>query len=50
VLTIVMVTRVVWCEATGVESIEVSYFLSSLLPMRRAFGATGALRMGCTGW
>jgi hypothetical protein len=24
VLTLVMVTRVVWCEATGVESIEVS--------------------------
>jgi hypothetical protein len=30
VLSIVMVTRVVWCEATGEESLEVSYFLSSL--------------------
>jgi predicted transposase YbfD/YdcC len=35
VLTIVRVTRVVWCEATGVESIEVSYFLSSLPPNAR---------------
>jgi predicted transposase YbfD/YdcC len=53
VLTIVMVTRVVWCEATGVESLEVSYFLSSLPPMPDAlalpFAVTGALRMGCTG-
>jgi predicted transposase YbfD/YdcC len=38
VLTIVMVTRVVWCEATGVESIEVSYFLSSLPPNARRIG------------
>ena len=38
VLTIVMVTRVVWCEATGVESIEVSYFLSSLRPNARRIG------------
>jgi predicted transposase YbfD/YdcC len=38
VLTIVMVTRVVWCEATGVESIEVSYFLSSLRPNARCLG------------
>jgi predicted transposase YbfD/YdcC len=38
VLTIVMVTRVVWCEATGVESIEVSYFLSSLRPHARRIG------------
>jgi predicted transposase YbfD/YdcC len=37
-LTIVMVTRVVWCEATGVESIEVSYFLSSLRPNARRIG------------
>jgi predicted transposase YbfD/YdcC len=39
VLTIVMVTRVVWCEATGMESIEVSYFLSSLRPNARRIGA-----------
>src|SRR4029450_2024746 len=38
VLSIVMVTRVVWCEATGVESIEVSYFLSSLPPNARRLG------------
>lgn len=38
VLTIVMVTRIVWCEATGVESIEVSYFLSSLRPKARRIG------------
>jgi predicted transposase YbfD/YdcC len=39
VLSIVMVTRVVWCEATGKESIEVSYFLSSLPPYARRIGA-----------
>jgi len=39
VLSIVMVTRVVWCEATGVESIEVSYFLSSLPPNARRIGS-----------
>jgi predicted transposase YbfD/YdcC len=39
VLSIVMVTRVVWCEATGVESIEVSYFLSSLPPHARRIGS-----------
>lgn len=38
VLTLVMVTRVVWCEATGVESIEVRYFLSSLRPNARRLG------------
>jgi predicted transposase YbfD/YdcC len=38
VLTIVLVTRVVWCEATGVESSEVSYFLSSLPPNARRIG------------
>jgi predicted transposase YbfD/YdcC len=38
VLTIVLVTRVVWCEATGKESIEVSYFLSSLPPQARRIG------------
>ena len=38
VLTIVMVTRVVWCEATGKESMEVSYFLSSLPPHARRIG------------
>jgi predicted transposase YbfD/YdcC len=39
VLTIVMVTRVVWCEATGGKSIEVRYFLSSLPPNARRIGA-----------
>src|SRR5215813_5954150 len=38
VLTVVMVTRVVWCEATGEESLEVSYFLSSLPPNARRIG------------
>ena len=38
VLSIVMVTRVVWCEATGKESIEVSYFLSSLPPHAPGIG------------
>jgi predicted transposase YbfD/YdcC len=38
VLTLVMVTRVVWCEATGVERVEVSYFLSSLRPNARRLG------------
>jgi predicted transposase YbfD/YdcC len=38
VLTLVMVTRVVWCEATGVESVEVSYFISSLRPNARRIG------------
>jgi predicted transposase YbfD/YdcC len=38
VLTIVMVTRVVWCAATGAESLEVSYFLSSLPPNARRIG------------
>lgn len=37
-LTIVMVTRVVWCEATGMESMEVSYFISSLRPQARRIG------------
>lgn len=39
VLTIVMVTRVVWCEATGVGSTEVRYFISSLRPNARRLGA-----------
>jgi predicted transposase YbfD/YdcC len=39
VLTIVMVTRVVWCEASGMESLEVSYFLSSLPPPARRIGS-----------
>src|SRR5215471_18368181 len=39
VLTIVLVPRVVWCEATGVESIAVSYFLSSLPPNARRIGS-----------
>ena len=38
VLPIVRVTRVVWCEATGRERIEVSYFLSSLPPHARRIG------------
>jgi predicted transposase YbfD/YdcC len=38
VLSIIMVTRVVWCEATGEESVEVSYFLSSLPPQARRIG------------
>jgi predicted transposase YbfD/YdcC len=33
-----MVTRVVWCEVTGKESIEVSDFLSSLPPNARRIG------------
>jgi predicted transposase YbfD/YdcC len=39
VLTLVMVTCVVWCEVTGGESIEVRYFLSSLPPQARRLGA-----------
>jgi predicted transposase YbfD/YdcC len=39
VLTLVMVTRVGWCEATGMESIEGRYFLSSLPPNARRLGA-----------
>lgn len=38
VLTLVMVTRVVCCQATGVESTEVSYFISSLRPNARRIG------------
>jgi len=37
-LTVGMVTRVVWCEATGVGSTEVSYFISSLRPQARRIG------------
>ena len=39
VLTLVMVTRIVWCHATGVGSTEVSYFLSSLRPNARRIGS-----------
>jgi predicted transposase YbfD/YdcC len=39
VLTVIMVTRVVWCQATGVGSTEVSYFLSSLRPNARRIGS-----------
>jgi predicted transposase YbfD/YdcC len=39
VLTLVMVTRVVGCQATGQESTEVSYFLSSLRPNARRIGS-----------
>ena len=38
VLSVVMVTREVWCQATGVQSTEVSYFLSSLPPNARRIG------------
>jgi predicted transposase YbfD/YdcC len=39
VLTIVLVPRIVWWEATGKESVEVSYFLSSLPPNARRMGS-----------
>ena len=39
VLSVVMVTREVWCQATGVKSTEVSYYLSSLAPNARRIGA-----------
>jgi predicted transposase YbfD/YdcC len=38
VLTVVMVTRVVGWQATGAQSTEVSYFLSSLSPNARRIG------------
>lgn len=38
VLSVVMVTRQVWCQATGGQSTEVSYFLSSLPPNARRIG------------
>jgi predicted transposase YbfD/YdcC len=38
VLSLVMVTRVVGCQATGAQSMEVSYFLSSLAPNARRIG------------
>jgi predicted transposase YbfD/YdcC len=38
VLAVVMVTRQVWCPATGAQSTEVSYFLSSLPPNARRIG------------
>ena len=38
-LTVVMVTRVVWSQTTGAWSTEVSYFLSSLRPNARRIGA-----------
>ena len=38
VLSVVMVTREVWCQATGVQSTEVSYLLSSLPPTARRIG------------
>jgi predicted transposase YbfD/YdcC len=37
-LTLVMVVRVVTCQATGVVSTEVSYFISSLRPNARRIG------------
>ena len=38
VLAVVMVTREVGCQATGAQSTEVSYFLSSLPPNARRIG------------
>jgi predicted transposase YbfD/YdcC len=38
VLSVVMVTRQVWGQATGAQSTEVSYFLSSLPPNARRLG------------
>jgi predicted transposase YbfD/YdcC len=38
VLSVGMVTREGWCQATGVQSMEVSYFLSSLPPNARRLG------------
>lgn len=38
-LTLVMVTRVVWEQATSVQSTEVRYFLSSLPPTARRIGS-----------
>jgi predicted transposase YbfD/YdcC len=38
-LTLVMVIRVVTCQATGVTTTEVSYFISSLRPNARRIGA-----------
>ena len=39
VVTLVRVTRVVWCQATGVGSTEGSYCLSSLRPKARRIGS-----------
>jgi len=39
VLSLVMVTRVVWEQATGAQSTEVRYFLSSLPPNARRIGS-----------
>jgi len=39
VLSLVMVTRVVWEQATEAQSTEVRYFLSSLPPMARRMGS-----------
>ena len=38
VLSLVMVTRVVWEQASGAQSTEVRYFLSSLPPIARRLG------------
>jgi len=38
VLTLVMVVRVVTCQATGVVTTEISYFISSLRPNARRIG------------
>jgi predicted transposase YbfD/YdcC len=39
VLSLVMVTRVVWEQASGAQSTEVRYFLSSLPPIARRLGS-----------
>jgi len=39
VLSLVMVTRVVWEQANGAQSTEVRYFLSSLPPVARRLGS-----------
>src|SRR4029450_4458089 len=39
VVSLVMVTCVVWVQATGRQSTEVRYFLSSLPPVARRLGA-----------
>lgn len=40
VLSLVMVTRMVWEQTTGAQSMEVRYFLSSLPPNARHIGST----------
>jgi len=53
VLTVVMITRVVGCEATGVGGTEVSSFLRSLRPNARHIGRAirghWSIENGCAG-